>query len=79
MILIFFVVVFCGYCEEACPVDAIRMGPEWQRPALGGENFNYDIRYLAYRGNLQGGILSQVDDKETSRVGDLGDKNSVLG
>lgn len=20
--------VFCGYCEEACPVDAIRMGPE---------------------------------------------------
>ncbi|MEZ4873609.1 MAG: 4Fe-4S binding protein [Bdellovibrionales bacterium] len=19
--------VFCGYCEEACPVDAVRMGP----------------------------------------------------
>ena len=56
--------VFCGYCEEACPVDAVRMGPEWQRPALGGTDFNYDIRYLAYRGNLKGGILSLVDDKE---------------
>ena len=21
--------VFCGFCEEACPVDAIRMGPEY--------------------------------------------------
>lgn len=61
--------VFCGYCEEACPVDAIRMGPEWQTPALEGQNFIYDIRYLAYRSNLKGGIQSQVDDKERLESG----------
>ena len=41
--------VFCGFCEEACPVDAIRMGPEWQRPAVNGASFIYDIKELAYR------------------------------
>ena len=61
--------VFCGYCEEACPVDAIRMGPEWQTPGLGGNDFNYDIRYLAYRSNLQGGIRSCVDDQERHKAG----------
>ena len=22
--------IFCGYCEEACPVDAIKLGPEYE-------------------------------------------------
>ncbi len=61
--------VYCGFCEEACPVDAIRMGPEWQTPGLHGNDFNYDIRYLAYRPNLKGGILSLVDDKERHEAG----------
>ena len=61
--------VFCGYCEEACPVDAIRMGPEWQTPNLEGGSFIYDIRYLAYRENLKGGIQSQVDDEERLQSG----------
>jgi len=29
--------VFCGYCEEACPVDAIRMGPEVSMAGLADE------------------------------------------
>ena len=61
--------VFCGYCEEACPVDAIRMGPEWQTPGLAGSEFTYDIKKLAYRANLKGGIQSSVDDKERLDAG----------
>ena len=61
--------VFCGYCEEACPVDAIRMGPEWQTAALNGSNFVYDIKHLAYRENLKGGVQSVLDDKERHKAG----------
>ncbi len=61
--------VFCGYCEEACPVDAIRMGPEWQTAALNGSNFVYDIKHLAYRENLKGGVESVVDDKDRHKAG----------
>ena len=61
--------VFCGFCEEACPVDAIRMGPEWQTPALNGTEFTYDIKHLAYRPQLKGGIESSVDDQERHRSG----------
>lgn len=56
--------VFCGFCEEACPVDAIRMGPEWQTAALSGAKFNYDIQQLAYRPQLKGGVQSVLDDHE---------------
>lgn len=61
--------VFCGFCEEACPVDAIRMGPEWQTPGVNGAKFNYDIELLAYRSNLKGGVLSIVDDEERHKSG----------
>lgn len=61
--------VFCGFCEEACPVDAIRMGPEWQTPGLNGGEFTYDIKKLAYRPQLRGGILSVVDDQERHKAG----------
>ena len=61
--------VFCGFCEEACPVDAIRLGPEWQTPGVNGANFNYDIKHLAYRANLKGGVQSVVDDSERHKSG----------
>ena len=61
--------VFCGFCEEACPVDAIRMGPEWQTAALAGSEFEYDIRHLAYRPNLQGGVESRLDEAERHSSG----------
>ena len=61
--------VFCGFCEEACPVDAVRMGPEWQTPALQGGNFVYDIKHLAYRPQLKGGIQSRLDDGERHKAG----------
>lgn len=61
--------VFCGYCEEACPVDAVRMGPEWQTPALAGSDFRYNIDKLAYRPQLKGGIQSFLDDQERHKSG----------
>lgn len=61
--------VYCGFCEEACPVDAIRMGPEWQTPDLNGSQFTYDIRHLAYRSQLKGGVESCLDDKERHNWG----------
>ncbi len=59
--------VYCGFCEEACPVDAIRMGPEWQTPALNGSQFTYDIKELAYRRSLKGGVESRVDDEQRGK------------
>jgi NADH-quinone oxidoreductase subunit I len=61
--------VFCGFCEEACPVDAIRMGPEWQTPGVNGDQFIYDIKQLAYRPQLKGGIQSVVDETERHHEG----------
>ena len=61
--------VYCGFCEEACPVDAIRMGPEWQMPGMNGANFVHDIKHLARRPNLKGGILSVVDEEERHKAG----------
>jgi NADH-quinone oxidoreductase subunit I len=61
--------VFCGFCEEACPVDAIRMGPEWQTPGLNGAQFVYDIKQLAYRPQLKGGVVSVVDENERHKEG----------
>lgn len=61
--------VFCGFCEEACPVDAIRMGPEWQTPGINGSEFQYDLKQLAYRPALKGGIVSIVDEEERHKAG----------
>jgi len=33
--------IFCGYCEEACPVDAIRLGPEYELADFDRTNFVY--------------------------------------
>jgi NADH-quinone oxidoreductase subunit I len=61
--------IYCGFCEEACPVDAIRMGPEWQTAGLNGTKFAYDIQQLAYRPQLKGGVVSVLDDQERHQAG----------
>lgn len=50
--------VFCGYCEEACPVDAIRLGPEYVMAGLADQKWVYTKDYLAQRPQLHGGIAS---------------------
>jgi NADH-quinone oxidoreductase subunit I len=61
--------VFCGFCEEACPVDAVRMGPEWQVAGVSGTNFVKGIDYLAHRSALKGGIVSVLDEDERHKAG----------
>lgn len=61
--------VYCGFCEEACPVDAVRMGPEWQTAALNGSKFTHDIQQLAYRPQLKGGVVSVLDEEARHHAG----------
>ncbi|MFK8138043.1 MAG: NADH-quinone oxidoreductase subunit I [Bdellovibrionales bacterium] len=61
--------VYCGFCEEACPVDAVRMGPEWQNAGLNGSSFVHDIAHLTRRPNLQGGVQSVLDEDERHKAG----------
>lgn len=50
--------VMCGYCEEACPVDAIRLGPEYNWGGLKGDDWIMIKEYLMNRPELRGGIQS---------------------
>ena len=56
--------VFCGFCEEACPVDAIRLGPEFSMVGVEGEKWVYTKEYLAARPQLSGGLESVKDENE---------------
>lgn len=50
--------VFCGFCEEACPVDAVRMGRDYEMAELSERNFVVGIDYLMNRPSLQGKNIS---------------------
>jgi NADH-quinone oxidoreductase subunit I len=50
--------VFCGYCEEACPVDAVRMGRDYEMAELAERNFVVGIDYLMNRPKLEGKNIS---------------------
>ncbi len=50
--------VFCGFCEEACPVDAVRMGRDYEVAELSERNFVVGIEYLMSRPSLQGKNVS---------------------
>ena len=43
--------VFCGMCEEACPVDAIRMGPNYELASFDRNDFIYTKEDLVKNGN----------------------------
>jgi NADH-quinone oxidoreductase subunit I len=62
--------VFCGYCEEACPVDAIRLGPEYVMAGLANEKWVYTKDYLAQRQELSGGIGSVKEENEKHPITD---------
>ena len=38
--------IFCGYCEEACPVDAIKLGPEYELADFARPDFVYTKEML---------------------------------
>lgn len=61
--------VFCGYCEEACPVDAIRLGPEYTMAGGREDKWVYTKDYLAGRPELNGGINSiKIENVKHSSV-----------
>lgn len=55
--------VFCGYCEEACPVDAIRMGPEYTMAGSAEQKWVYTKDHLLDRPALQ----QKVGERQISR------------
>ena len=38
--------IFCGFCEEACPVDAIKLGPEYELADFNRKDFVYTKEML---------------------------------
>ena len=56
--------VFCGYCEEACPVDAVRMGRDYEYAELSERNFVVGIDYLMNRPQLQNRNISLFHEPE---------------
>lgn len=55
--------VFCGYCEEACPVDAIRLGSEYLMGGLPEQKWVYTKDYLLNRPENK----KRLGDKQTSK------------
>ncbi|MBX9703995.1 MAG: NADH-quinone oxidoreductase subunit I [Silvanigrellaceae bacterium] len=63
--------VFCGYCEEACPVDAIRLGPEYSMAGLAGEQkWVYTKDYLLDRRAIKEKVGSKQESKKTENEKD---------
>jgi len=55
--------VFCGFCEEACPVDAIRMGPEYSMAGMTEQKWVYTKDYLLEREALK----RKVGERQVSK------------
>lgn len=49
--------VFCGMCEEACPVDAIRMGPNYELASYDRNDFIYTKEDLMRNGNFTQSVV----------------------
>jgi NADH-quinone oxidoreductase subunit I len=64
--------VFCGYCEEACPVDAIRLGPEYSMAGLAGEQkWVYTKDYLLDREAVKNQVGTKQVSKKMENIKDL--------
>ena len=38
--------IFCGYCQEVCPVEAIHLGVHYEAAEFSRERFVYDLERL---------------------------------
>ena len=65
--------VFCGYCEEACPVDAIRLGPEYSMAGLAERKWVYTKDYLLERP----AVKAKVGEKQISKKEENGKHDTV--
>jgi NADH-quinone oxidoreductase subunit I len=61
---------FCGFCRDACPVDAIRLSTEYEMADHAEQEWLLDHHHLAYRKSVASGqgILSVVDDSNRTKI-----------
>jgi ferredoxin len=84
--------IFCGFCEEACPVEAIRLGPEYELSDFNRHDLVYtkdmllDPEKLAPRlqyhpdvDQPRGRIGGQPDDEAGVSGAPAGNKQSPSG
>jgi NADH-quinone oxidoreductase subunit I len=70
--------VFCGYCEEACPVDAIRLGPEYSMAGLAGDQkWVYTKDYLLNRQAIKEKVGESQHSAKEENVKDGSVKSSL--
>ena len=69
--------VFCGYCEEACPVDAIRMGPEISMAGMTEQKWVYTKDYLLDRAAIKEKVGAQQMSRKDENVKDESVESSL--
>jgi NADH-quinone oxidoreductase subunit I len=72
--------VFCGFCEEACPVDAIRLGPEYSMAGVAGnQKWVYTKDYLLDRDAIKKQVGAKQQSKKPENVKDESVHSSLPG
>ena len=62
--------IFCGFCEEACPVDAIKLGPEYELADFNRKDFVYTKEMLLDPANKAPKLQFHADvDRSTDTRG----------
>ena len=56
--------IYCGLCEEACPVDAIVQGPNYEFAKESREELFYDKEKLLENGDRWESVLSNNIQKD---------------
>ena len=56
--------IYCGLCEEACPVDAIVQGPNYEFAKESREELFYDKEKLLENGDRWESVLSKNIQKD---------------
>jgi len=56
--------IYCGLCEEACPVDAIVQGPNYEFAKETREELFYDKEKLLENGDRWESVLSKNIQKD---------------
>ena len=65
--------IFCGYCEEACPVGAIFMGKDYELAVYSKDDFVWDKAGPARAGRrASGGTRGRRAGKAGGQVGQVG-------
>lgn len=59
--------IYCGFCQEACPVDAIVEGPNYEWAGVIHEDLFYDKQKLLENGDRWEPQLARNIEAKTNR------------